>query len=201
PFPAEQRRKPRLSLETMPAHVKRLEIVGIAASTGGPQLLASLLRQLPAQYPLPVLVVQHIASGFAGSLVEWLEPLCQVPVRLAEPGVALQARRVGGARQAPRGARRQTRRQSRAARQRSQPQRYGVVQFPGRHVPLEQPRHHPDRYGRGWGAGVESDARRGRSDDSAGRGEQRDSRYARCCHRYWRCRFHPIAGGHRQSHD
>jgi two-component system, chemotaxis family, protein-glutamate methylesterase/glutaminase len=90
PFPAEQRRKPRLSLETMPAHVKRLEIVGIAASTGGPQLLASLLRQLPAQYPLPVLVVQHIASGFAGSLVEWLEPLCQVPVRLAEPGLALQ---------------------------------------------------------------------------------------------------------------
>jgi two-component system, chemotaxis family, protein-glutamate methylesterase/glutaminase len=89
-FPAEQRRKPRLSLETMPAYIKRLEIVGIAASTGGPQLLASLLSQLPAQYPLPVLVVQHIASGFAGSLVDWLEPLCQVPVRLAEPGLALQ---------------------------------------------------------------------------------------------------------------
>jgi two-component system, chemotaxis family, protein-glutamate methylesterase/glutaminase len=90
PFPAEQRRVPRLSLATMPSGVRRLEIVGIAASTGGPQVLATLLKQLPADYPLPVLIVQHIASGFASSLAEWLEPQCRVRVRLAEPGAKLE---------------------------------------------------------------------------------------------------------------
>ncbi len=90
PPPQEQRRKPRLSLAVMPASVKRLEIVGIVASTGGPQVLETILTRLPADFPLPVLIVQHIASGFASSMVDWLNPLCQVPVRLAEPGQALQ---------------------------------------------------------------------------------------------------------------
>jgi two-component system chemotaxis response regulator CheB len=90
PFPSEQRRQPRLSLAAMPAQIRRLEIVGIAASTGGPQVLASLLKTLPARYPLPVLIVQHIASGFAGSLADWLEPQCRLPVRLAEPGARLE---------------------------------------------------------------------------------------------------------------
>jgi two-component system, chemotaxis family, protein-glutamate methylesterase/glutaminase len=85
-LPVEQRRKPRQSLAVMPAHVKRLEIIGIASSTGGPQVLETILTRLPEDFPIPVLVVQHIASGFASSLADWLRPLCQVPVRLVEPG-------------------------------------------------------------------------------------------------------------------
>lgn len=67
-----------------------IRIVGLVASTGGPQVLEKLLRGLPAHFPLPLLVVQHIASGFAQSMVDWLNPLCQVPVRLAERGRTLE---------------------------------------------------------------------------------------------------------------
>jgi len=68
----------------------RIEIVGLVASTGGPQVLERILRGLPAHFPLPILVVQHIASGFAQSMVDWLAPLCRVPVRMAERGHPLE---------------------------------------------------------------------------------------------------------------
>jgi two-component system chemotaxis response regulator CheB len=62
------------------------EVVAIGASTGGPQALATILGQLPATFPLPILVVQHIAPGFAEGLVEWLRTLTPLPVHLAEEG-------------------------------------------------------------------------------------------------------------------
>jgi two-component system chemotaxis response regulator CheB len=61
-------------------------VVGICASTGGPQVLASLLAMLPAQYPVPVLVVQHISAGFTEGLTQWLDKTVRVPVHVAEPG-------------------------------------------------------------------------------------------------------------------
>jgi two-component system, chemotaxis family, protein-glutamate methylesterase/glutaminase len=85
PLPIEQRRKPRLSYAVMPAHVKRIDVIGIASSTGGPQVLEKILTKLPADFPVPVLIVQHIASGFASSLGDWLRPLCALPVRIVEP--------------------------------------------------------------------------------------------------------------------
>jgi two-component system chemotaxis response regulator CheB len=76
-----------------PAAPKRFaqttELIAIGASTGGPQVLLEILSALPAAFPVPVMVVQHIASGFAASLVEWLRPLCEVPVQLAVEGTAL----------------------------------------------------------------------------------------------------------------
>jgi two-component system chemotaxis response regulator CheB len=60
--------------------------VGIAASTGGPAALARILAALPPGYPLPLLVVQHIASGFEPGLVSWLAGIAPVPVRLAKDG-------------------------------------------------------------------------------------------------------------------
>lgn len=70
--------------------LRRIEIVGLVASTGGPQVLERILRGLPAHFPLPILVVQHIASGFAQSMVDWLSPLCRVPVRMAQRGHPLE---------------------------------------------------------------------------------------------------------------
>ncbi|MCX6020810.1 MAG: response regulator, partial [Chloroflexi bacterium] len=63
--------------------VTPLDIVVIGASTGGPQALQEILSYLPADFPLPVLVVQHIAPGFETGLVEWLRPQCRLPVQLA----------------------------------------------------------------------------------------------------------------------
>lgn len=69
-------------------------IVAIGASTGGPTALVSLLAELPRDYPLPVLVVQHIAAGFVEGFAEWLTSQIPLPVRVARAGDALTAGRV-----------------------------------------------------------------------------------------------------------
>jgi two-component system chemotaxis response regulator CheB len=63
------------------------QIVGIGASTGGPQALLRILTSLPAEYPLPVVCVQHISEGFSSGLVEWLARECKVTVQFAETGI------------------------------------------------------------------------------------------------------------------
>ncbi|WP_416666684.1 chemotaxis-specific protein-glutamate methyltransferase CheB [Egbenema bharatensis] len=62
------------------------EIVGIGASTGGPQALQELLSQLPANFPLPIICVQHICSGFLQGLINWLASSCPLPIQIAQPG-------------------------------------------------------------------------------------------------------------------
>jgi len=62
---------------------------GVVASTGGPQALAAVLGALPADYPVPLLVVQHIASGFIEGLVRWLDATVALPARLATDGALL----------------------------------------------------------------------------------------------------------------
>lgn len=68
--------------------------IGVAASTGGPAALHQLLSLLPPSLPVPVLVVQHIADGFAAGLALWLAGATTLPVRLAEQGEALRAGRI-----------------------------------------------------------------------------------------------------------
>jgi two-component system chemotaxis response regulator CheB len=75
-------------------------VVGICASTGGPQALVTVLSGIPASYPLPILVVQHIAAGFIEGLTRWLDGAVPLPVRLAEDG----ARAEPGVTIAPEGA-------------------------------------------------------------------------------------------------
>ena len=61
-------------------------MIGICASTGGPHALATLLAGIPAGFPIPILVVQHIAAGFSEGLARWLNATVPLPVRLAEDG-------------------------------------------------------------------------------------------------------------------
>lgn len=63
-------------------------VVGIAASTGGPKALAQLLSQLPADFPAPILLVQHITRGFSAHLTRWLDAnseLCVVEAKHGQP--------------------------------------------------------------------------------------------------------------------
>lgn len=69
-------------------------VFAIAASTGGPQALAQLLPRLPAHFPAPVLVVQHISDGFAAGMATWLNDLCPLPVALAREDEPLSAGRI-----------------------------------------------------------------------------------------------------------
>jgi two-component system chemotaxis response regulator CheB len=69
-----------------PVPGRRASVIGICASVGGPQVLMRLLDALPADYPIPILVVQHIAAGFTDGLVHWLDQTVVVPVGIAVPG-------------------------------------------------------------------------------------------------------------------
>ncbi|HYZ87976.1 MAG TPA: chemotaxis-specific protein-glutamate methyltransferase CheB [Myxococcales bacterium] len=60
--------------------------IGLVASTGGPPALSVVLRSLPPDLPVPVLVAQHIAAGFTPGLTRWLSELSSLPVRAARDG-------------------------------------------------------------------------------------------------------------------
>ena len=69
-------------------------LVVIGASSGGPHALATVLSALPADFPVPIVVVQHVDPVFAPELAEWLDRQCQLDVRLAQEGDYLKAGRV-----------------------------------------------------------------------------------------------------------
>jgi two-component system chemotaxis response regulator CheB len=62
--------------------------IAIGASTGGPPALLQVLKDVPADFPTPIMVVQHIAVGFGEGLVDWLARSVPAPVRLADEGDA-----------------------------------------------------------------------------------------------------------------
>ena len=64
-------------------------ILAIGASTGGPKVVVQLLKELPADFAATVLIVQHIADGFAPGFAEWLDRETALPVALARDGDAL----------------------------------------------------------------------------------------------------------------
>ena len=93
------KRKPAKRAGALPAPAQPLEpplfddhagqqvrMVGIASSTGGPGALAKVLGPLPADFSVPVLVVQHITIGFAAGFAEWLGTETALRVRLASHG-------------------------------------------------------------------------------------------------------------------
>lgn len=68
----------------------RHEAIGICTSTGGPGVLTEILGALPADFPLPLLVVQHIAAGFIDGLVQMLRDAVVLPVATAHDGAPLR---------------------------------------------------------------------------------------------------------------
>ena len=68
-----------------------VRVIAIGASTGGPPVLAEILRELPRDFGAPILVVQHIAAGFTEGFVEWLGGQTALAVKLAEDGEPVRA--------------------------------------------------------------------------------------------------------------
>lgn len=75
-----------------------VSVVGVVASAGGPQALVRLLAALPQGAPPPLLIVQHLARGFADSFADWLGRSTGFPTRIGAPGVRAE---VGAAYLAP----------------------------------------------------------------------------------------------------
>jgi two-component system chemotaxis response regulator CheB len=61
-------------------------VIGIASSTGGPATLSKILGRLPADFGVPILVVQHVTNGFVAGLAEWLDGVTPLRVSLASHG-------------------------------------------------------------------------------------------------------------------
>ncbi len=83
-------RHPRATLgrRSTPASWSRsASVIGVCASTGGPPALAALLRDMPAAFPIPILVVQHISAGFIEGFARWLDGEVPLQVQIAEQGV------------------------------------------------------------------------------------------------------------------
>jgi len=76
------------------APLNRAEIVAIAASTGGPQAIRSILAALPASFPLPIVIAQHNADGFSQGMVDWLGGETKLKVELASHGGMIVGGRV-----------------------------------------------------------------------------------------------------------
>jgi two-component system chemotaxis response regulator CheB len=70
-------------------HLRRIEVVAIGTSTGGPTALQAIIPLLPENLASPVLVVQHMPVGFTRSLAERLNARSLVAVREAEDGEVL----------------------------------------------------------------------------------------------------------------
>jgi len=64
----------------------KIKIIAVGTSTGGPLVLQMILTGLPKNYPVPIVVVQHIAKGFLSGLAEWLEKTTGFSVRIACQG-------------------------------------------------------------------------------------------------------------------
>lgn len=68
-----------------------LAVLGVAASSGGPAALATFLTALGPTFPLPILIVQHLAAGFVGGLATWLERVSGLRTRVATDGARFSA--------------------------------------------------------------------------------------------------------------
>ncbi len=67
-----------------------VRIIAVGASTGGPPAMQIIFGQLPAELPVPVVVVQHISQGFVGGLARWLDETLPLKVKVAENGEHLR---------------------------------------------------------------------------------------------------------------
>ncbi len=76
---------------------KTYSLVAIAASTGGPVALQKVLSVLPANFPIPIVIVQHMPATFTTAFAERLNSLCNITVvegkdgDVLNPGTALLA--------------------------------------------------------------------------------------------------------------
>ncbi|HLG56358.1 MAG TPA: chemotaxis-specific protein-glutamate methyltransferase CheB [Vicinamibacterales bacterium] len=68
------------------------EIVVIGASTGGPGAILEILRAIPTEFPLPILLVLHIGEAFAAAFAEWLDSQTAIRVAYAREGDPVSAR-------------------------------------------------------------------------------------------------------------
>ena len=79
----------RPALKVQVSSNPRIEIVAIGTSTGGPNALAEVLPRIPNDFPVPIVVVQHMPPIFTRLLAERLASRSAIPVEEGRAGVPL----------------------------------------------------------------------------------------------------------------
>jgi two-component system chemotaxis response regulator CheB len=74
-----------------PRHTGPFDILAIGTSTGGPNALADVLSAIPGDFPVPIVIVQHMPPLFTRTLAERLEKKAAISVREGQPGAKLRA--------------------------------------------------------------------------------------------------------------
>lgn len=83
PTPAPRAKPPRL-------RAADFDVLLIGSSTGGPPVLEKILTSLPADFPLPIVIAQHMPALFTRTLAERLDSLSHITITQAAPGTPLQ---------------------------------------------------------------------------------------------------------------
>jgi len=98
PSPVAGRPAAQAAVSNSPAPKRKpYKLVAIGTSTGGPVALQRVLTQLPANFPAPIVLIQHMPAAFTKAFAERLDKLCRISVKEAEdgdilrPGLALLA--------------------------------------------------------------------------------------------------------------
>jgi two-component system chemotaxis response regulator CheB len=89
-----RRRAPKVSAAPRPAPApgigpKGVELIAIGVSTGGPPAVQRILAALPAHFPVPILIAQHMPRAFTGPFAQRLDATSALTVREAEDGMPL----------------------------------------------------------------------------------------------------------------
>jgi two-component system chemotaxis response regulator CheB len=86
PSPDPPSRRPEIRFHAPSLRSTLLKIITIGVSTGGPDALARLLPSFPANFPLPVVIAQHMPPVFTMLLAKRLASKCALPVREGQTG-------------------------------------------------------------------------------------------------------------------
>jgi two-component system, chemotaxis family, protein-glutamate methylesterase/glutaminase len=90
-------RDPAVGLPVDAKHAGLVDVVVLGISTGGPQALKYLIPQLPADFPVPLVMVMHMPVGYTELYAQKLDEICQLKVSearegdIVKPGVVLLA--------------------------------------------------------------------------------------------------------------
>ncbi len=86
--PVEKQQKVTISdiIERKIKKINRFEIIAIGISTGGPNALRQILPSFPEDFPIPIMIVQHMPPGFTREFAKGLNEVCQMHVKEAEEG-------------------------------------------------------------------------------------------------------------------
>jgi two-component system chemotaxis response regulator CheB len=88
---ASQAAKPAPAPLAKPTGRPQRDIVAIGVSTGGPPAVQKVLSALPADFPVPILIAQHMPAAFTGPFAKRLDGVCGITVKEAEDGEAVRS--------------------------------------------------------------------------------------------------------------